>query len=142
MSKINDFCLIGGDLNLLVTASADRQLRIYKVLVKGKESLKTVVASEVGDVKLELVSSLINESSSRSLQLTFDKRRSMLLVLSSDNKLEIFKVNTDKPEAILKKLVKLEKKMALKRSHAEKEDGNDSACDEPLKKTVDKAKLA
>jgi len=67
MTKINDFCLIGGDLNLLVTASADRQLRIYKVQVKGKESLKTVGASEVGDVKLELVSSLVKESSSRSL---------------------------------------------------------------------------
>ena len=40
-----------------------------------------------------------------------------MLVLSSDNQLEVFKVNISKPETILKKLVRAEKKKALKRTH-------------------------
>ena len=33
MSKVNDFCLVG-ELGLLITASADKQLRIFKIKVK------------------------------------------------------------------------------------------------------------
>jgi len=39
------------------------------------------------------------------------------MVLSADNQLEIFKVNVNKPKTILKKLVRAEKKKALKRTH-------------------------
>ena len=41
------------------------------------------------------------------------------MVLSADNQLEIFKVNVDKPKTILKKLMRSEKKKALKRTHKE-----------------------
>ena len=41
------------------------------------------------------------------------------MVLSSDNVIEVFKVNVDKPDSIYKKLKRAEKKKALKRTHAE-----------------------
>lgn len=69
--------------------------------------------------------------------MTFDSKRSLLFVLSTDNKLEIFKVvSAQKTDNILKKLIKREKKAALKRTHSEASD--DSL---PIKKSVDKAKL-
>ena len=57
------------------------------------------------------------------------------MVLSSDNLIEVFKVNVDKPESIYKKLKRAEKKKALKRTHAELEGA------EPAVKKVDKEKL-
>jgi hypothetical protein len=61
-------------------------------------------------------------------------------VLSSENKLEIFKVlGSHKHEALLKKLVKNEKKASVKRTHSEAMDSQDDSL--PVKKTVDKAKL-
>ena len=46
MSKVNDFCIIGA-LGLLVTASTDKFLRIFKVEIKsGSDS------AEVGQVYL------------------------------------------------------------------------------------------
>ena len=63
-----------------------------------------------------------------------------MLVLSSENKLEIFKVlGSHKHEALLKKLVKNEKKASVKRTHSEAMDSQDGSL--PVKKTVDKAKL-
>ena len=60
---------------------------------------------------MELKGQIVKESGARSLQVGFDSKRCLLTVLSSDNKLEVFKViNSDKPESILKKLIKQEKK--------------------------------
>lgn len=59
------------------------------------------------------------------------------MCLSLDNQLEIFKV-INSHESLLKKLIKREKKAALKRTHSEMQDPDDSL---PIKKTVDKAKL-
>ena len=39
----------------------------------------------------------------------------LLAVLSSDNKLEIFKINIDDKEALMKKLLRQEKRKVLKR---------------------------
>ena len=44
------------------------------------------------------------------------------MVLSADNQLEIFKVNVNKPKTILKKLVRAEKKKAVKRTHKQFEE--------------------
>ena len=70
----------------------------------------------------------------------------MLFVLSADNQLEIFKVNVNKPEAILKKMVRAEKKRSLKRTHkefaaAQQSDSEEGAGGAPAKRTVDKAAL-
>lgn len=59
----------------------------------------------------------MKESNQRGIQIDFDRKRNLLMVLSSDNQLEVFKVNVNKPETILKKLVRAEKKKALKRTH-------------------------
>jgi len=42
--------------------------------------------------------------------------------MNSDNTIEVFKVNVNKPEAILKRLVRQEKKKAAKRTHSEMEE--------------------
>jgi hypothetical protein len=47
-----------------------------------------------------------------------------LVILSSDNKLEMIKVNIDNKESILKKLMRQEKRKALKRKR--EEDGEDN----------------
>ena len=57
----------------------------------------------------------------------FDRKGRSLLVLNADSTLEIFKVNVDKPEAILKKLVRAAKKntgILGKRAHAQMEEEN------------------
>jgi len=67
------------------------------------------------------------------------------MVLSADNQLEIFKVNVDKPKTILKKLMRSEKKKALKRTHKEFDQMQESASEEaeaaPIKRSVDKEAL-
>lgn len=94
-------------------------------------------------MQLVLRGKILKESDSRSLQVSFDSKRSLLLVLSSENKLEIFKVvGSHKKETILKKLVKREKKASVKRTHSEREALESQDDSLPLKKTVDKAKLA
>ena len=111
MGKVNDFVLIG-ELGILVAASTDNALRIF-----------SVEQSEEGAVALKFVSKLIKESGARVLQITFERKAKVLLVLNSDSTLELFKVNIDNPEAILKKLVRAEKKLiGAKRSHTEMEE--------------------
>lgn len=78
------------------------------------------------------------DSNHRALQLSYERKRNLLLVLNSDNTIEVFKVNVNKPEAILKKLVRQEKKKAAKRTHSEMEEQDDEA---PVKRTVDKEQL-
>jgi len=49
MSKVNDFCIIGA-LGLLVTASTDKFLRIFKVEIKSGTESNSM--TEVGQVYL------------------------------------------------------------------------------------------
>ena len=60
------------------------------------------------------------------------------MVLSSDNKIELIKVNIDNQESIMKKLLTLEKRKALKRKRDEVDQADDK-IDEIIK--VDKDKL-
>ena len=103
MSKVNDFCLIG-ELGMLITVSTDKVLRIFKVIVKEESDAET--QAEVGLVSMVSVASLNRESSHRALQLSYERKRNLLLVLSSDNTIELFKVNINKPESILNKLIR------------------------------------
>jgi uncharacterized protein YjiK len=139
MSKVNDFCIIGA-LGLLVTASTDKFLRIFKVEIKSGTESNSM--TEVGQVYLVSQTSFQKESAQRSIQLEFDRKRNLLMVLSADNLLEVFKVNVNKPETILKKMVRAEKKKALKRTHKQMEQINSESEDAaPLKRSVDKAAL-
>ena len=57
--------------------------------------------------------------------------------MSSDNKLEFFKVNADKPELILKKLMNSEKKrLSKKRKHSEMENDEESKIVEVEKESL------
>jgi len=140
MSKVNDFSLVG-ELGLLVTASVDGTLRLFQIIVAGEKSEENAEEEkkngEEDGVSLKYVSSFLKESSQRATQMSYDRKRQLLVVLSSDNKLELFKVNVNKPDAILKKLIRQEKKRATKRNHSEMED--EEAAE---KKTVDKKLLA
>jgi len=72
----------------------------------------------------------------------FDRKHNLLMVLSADNLLEVFKVNVNKPETILKKMVRAEKKKALKRTHKQMEKINSENEDAaPITRSVDKAAL-
>ena len=114
MSKINDFTIVA-ELGLLVTASSDKFLRIFKIEIKDEFNAGSV--AEIGQIALISTTSFQKESGQRTLQVEYDSKRHLLLILSSDNQLEVFKVNISKPETILKKLVRAEKKKALKRTH-------------------------
>ena len=80
MTKVNDFCLVAG-LGLLVVGSTDKVLRVFKIGIKAAKEED----GEVGDVQLEMKGKINKESDSRTIQLTFDNKRSVMLVLSSDN---------------------------------------------------------
>ena len=142
MSKVNDFCIVG-ELGLLVTASSDKFLRVFKIEVKTPEDAKTV--AEIGQIYLVSTTSFMKESTHRATQVDYDRKRNLLMVLSADNSLEVFKVNVSKPETILKKLIRSEKKKALKRTHKQKEeqDAQSSSDQEsvPIKRSVDKEAL-
>ena len=59
--------------------------------------------------------------------------------LSGDNKIEFFKVNIDNQENILKKMVRVEKRRALKRKRTDLEEL--SGDELPTEKKVDKSSL-
>ena len=95
-------------------------MRIFKVEVVSEAEAST--KSEIGQVNLKSLSSFNRESGNRALQVSYEKKRNLLMVLSSDNTIEVFKVNVDKPDSIFKKLKRAEKKKALKRTHAQMEN--------------------
>ena len=119
MAKVNDFAIIA-ELGLLVTASSDKFLRIFKIEIKAESDSKSI--AEVGQIHLVSTTSFSKQSAQRGMQVEYDRKRNLLLVLSVDNQLEIFKVNVNKPKTILKKMIRAEKKKALKRTHKEKEE--------------------
>ena len=59
------------------------------------------------------------------------------MVLSSDNKIELIKVNIDNQESIMKKLLRFEKRKALKRQRDEVDQADDE-IEEIIKMDKDK----
>ena len=79
----------------------------------GTDNRLTIFRVENDDKGLSLrlnSQNLAKESTHRVLQMYFDRKRKVVLVLSADNKIEAFPVNVDKPESILKKLTRQIKK--------------------------------
>jgi U3 small nucleolar RNA-associated protein 12 len=109
MSKLESFCLIP-DLNLLVAGSTDNQLKLFKI----KQGTTTLECNYVSTIK--------KDSGSRVLEMTYSQTLQCLMVLSSDNKFEIIKVNVDKKESIVKKMMRVEKRRALKRRREQMEE--------------------
>lgn len=69
--------------------------------------------------------------------MNFSRNKSVLSVLNSDSTLEVFKVNLENRDSILKKLVRRVKKQnkSLKRAHSESES------EEPTVRQIDKEAL-
>jgi WD40 repeat protein len=105
ITKINDFVLIA-ELSLLVAAGTDNKLVIF--IVESNEQVSLKLNS----------TTFVKDSNHRAIQLHYDRKRQVLMVLSADNKMEAFSVNVDKPESILRKLQRQTKK-SLKRTHSE-----------------------
>lgn len=130
MSKIEGFCLIP-ELNLIVAGSSDNQLKIFK-LHKNKDT---------GALECNYVSTIKKDSGNRVLEMSYSSTINHLMVLSSDNKFELIKVNLDNKESILKKLLRHEKRKALKRKREEADEADeDEDALENIK--IDKEALA
>ncbi len=114
MSKIEGFCLIP-ELNLIVAGSSDNQLKIFK-LKKNKDT---------GALECNFVSTIKKDSGSRVLEMSYSSTINHMMVLSSDNKLELIKVNLDNKDSILKKLLRHEKRKQLKRKREDLKDADD-----------------
>lgn len=82
---------------------------------------------------MSLVGNLKKDSGARVLELSYDKNLNLLEILSADNKLEIFKVNIDKKDSLIKKLLRVEKRKALKRKRQEADDDNEEDAVKNLK---------
>lgn len=54
--------------------------------------------------------------------MSYSQTLQYLMILSSDNKFELVKVNIDNQESIVKKLIRIEKRKTLKRKRAEIDD--------------------
>ena len=58
--------------------------------------------------------------------MSYSETLSHLMILSSDNRFELVKVNTDNQESIVKKLIRIERRKTLKRKREEvDEDGQE-----------------
>jgi hypothetical protein len=68
-------------------------------------------------IEAHLKCNLRKDSNSRVININYDPLLNTLTVISSDNKFEIFKVNTAKEESehLIKKMIRLEKRKILKR---------------------------
>lgn len=87
-----------------MAAGGDLSLKVFVIDISQPEGLSLKYNSEI-----------TKESVHRTLQIAYDAKKALLTCLSTDNKLEAFKVNIDKPDAILKKLMKKEKKKEQKK---------------------------
>ena len=59
------------------------------------------------------------DSGAKLLEMYYNADLKQLSLISSDNKLELFKVNLDNKEQMIKKLLRVEKRRALKRKRQE-----------------------
>lgn len=103
------------ELNLIVAGSSDNQLKIFK-LVKNQET---------GALECNYVSTIKKDSGNRVLEMSYSSTINHLMVLSSDNKFELIKVNLDNKESILKKMLRHEKRKALKRKREELDEADE-----------------
>jgi hypothetical protein len=104
LSKIETFTVVP-ELRIIVVGSSDNSLRIFKVQLN----------DQTGMLEANLKGSLKKDSGSKTLEVLYEQRLKILAVVSTDNKLEIFRVNTDKSDSLVKKLLRYEKRQLLKR---------------------------
>ena len=131
MSKIEGFCLIQ-ELNLLVAGSSDNQLKIFRL----KYNLETA------QLECNFISTVKKDSGSRVLEISYDPKTNMVMILSSDNKFELIKVNINRKDSILKKLIRQEKRKQLKRKRDEVDEDDENDIEKLEQKvTINKDKI-
>ena len=62
------------------------------------------------ELQLKGHSKIKKESSSKVIELQYDNQQKLISCLSADNRIEYFRVNIDNQEAILKKMVRVQKR--------------------------------
>ena len=132
LSKIETFVMIP-ELNLIIAGSSDNQLKIFKLQQNG----------DTGALECNFKTIIKKDSGSRVIELAYEKSLQQLMILSSDSKLEVIKVNIDNKDSILKKLIRQEKRKALKRKREDADEVDDDAIPsikidkEELQKLID-----
>ena len=131
MTRIADFVLIP-ELKVIVAGcgSDGSHLKLYQVFINEKTYCL--------DVKIQ--PKIKKESAGKVIEMQYDADKHLLTCLSSDNKLEFFKINIDSEESILKKMVRIEKRRNLKRSKQQAEE-NEDENELPSERKVDKAAI-
>lgn len=104
MSPVLDFFVIP-ELRLIVAASSDNLLRLFKI-----DQNKIT-----GELECSIKGSFKKETNSKIVEVHFLQKENVIVALSSDNKLDVFKVNIENKESILKKLMRQKKRKVLKR---------------------------
>ena len=90
------------------------------------------------ELEVKIHQKIKKESTSKVVELKYIDSQKLLGCLSGDNKIEFFKVNIDNHENILKKMVRTEKRRALKRKRTDMEESGDEL---PTEKKIDKSSL-
>lgn len=75
------------------------------------------------------------------LEMSYSQTLQYLMILSSDNKFELVKVNIDNQESIIKKLTRVEKRKTLKRKRDEVDDDEKADDDNIDKIKIDKDEI-
>lgn len=95
-----------------------------------------------GQLECNYVSTIKKDSNSRVLEMSYSETLSHLMILSSDNRFELVKVNTDNQESIVKKLIRIEKRKTLKRKREEVEEDGQEDLDVIETVKIDKEEIA
>ena len=88
------------------------------------------------------VSTIKKDSNNRVLEMSYSQTLQYLMILSSDNKFELVKVNIDNQESIIKKLIRVEKRKTLKRKRDEVDEDDAIIDNDAIEKVkIDKEEI-
>jgi U3 small nucleolar RNA-associated protein 12 len=139
LSKITDFVMIP-ELRLLVVGNAAQTQQDAMYL-----NLYEIVKSEDSSLELKSHSKVKKQSQQKVVEMHYHADQSLISVLSSDGKLEFFSINMDS-SSLLKKMVRLEKRLNLKRAKNTSDEtrdklAEDDDAEQPKEVKMDKSKL-
>lgn len=93
------------------------------------------------ELQLKPHSKIKKDSTQKVIELQYDHSQQLISCLSGDNKIEYFRVIVDNQEAILKKMIRTQKRQNLKRKKVGGQDEDDSGDEKPTEQKVDKNAL-
>jgi WD40 repeat protein len=128
LDKVNDFVIVPELKLLIIGSGASTQshdssyLKVYEVQMDNQSF----------ELQLKSHSKLKKESSSKVIELQYENSQRLISCLSADNKIEYFRVNIDNQEAILKKMIRIQKRQNLKRKKVEQQEEESGADERPV----------